>query len=275
MEDLDGSPLLQWIFKAIDEDYLLFIGVTSQAQGKMRAVGLPFGMGKSTLALWLNYYVYKILFDRLNRDTESYDGLMRIWDCVFENLFLEPRELDQYVFGPRPVEPPIVLEGDAIPIVAWDDMQETVGKHNRYDPYLKDLAFRFTKGREWVKVVVGTFPMLDALFKWYRVLFHMELIIPRRGTFEFQRTLYTRKFLDWEKTVATAWYESEGKRFGFPDLPPEVRRHYRRWVKKQHARIDEQRRKQYEQPLEPSPPLPQSERSKVGKMLADIRWGNQ
>lgn len=268
---------MKWIFKAIDEDYLLFIGITSQSQGKIPVLGLPFGMGKSTLALWISFLIHKVLLGRTTTKLETYEETEKVWDCVFNNLFMQPAIIDQYVFrGPdAPYEPSILTEDEAIPFIVWDDMQETVGKNNQYDPYLKALAFRLTKGRDWFKVLVGTMPMRDELFKWYRNLFHMELIVPRRGIFEFQRTLYTRKFVDWDKNIAQAWYESESKLFGFPPLPVNVERRYKKWIKKEQRVIDKARWKllKREETVEESvEQLTPDEASEAGRQLVMQRW---
>ncbi len=273
---IENSPLTKWIFKAIDENYLIFIAITSQVQGKIKSDSLPFGPGKSTLELWLAYAIYKrILETHYKEIIDTYEQTNKVWDIVFENLFMQPKEIDQYVFRGPKTHPPPILVNDRIPLVLWDDVQETVGKDNMFDPYLKRLAFRFTKGRDWFNVLIGSMPMVEDLFVWYRRLFHMEIIIPTRGRFEFQRTVFARKFERWDDATPRAWYESESKAmFGYPPLPPEIQARYNKWVKEQHAKLDKKRWKQSEEeeekPLEP-PPTP-SEASQAGRALIQARW---
>lgn len=275
----ENSPVLQWMFKAIDEDKLLFIGITSQAQAKIPVEGFAFGMGKSTLALWLSYLVYKRLAQRQRWDVDSIEGTNKLWDVVFQNLFLRPQILDHYVFGgpEAPYKPPITIDYDnSIPLVLWDDMEESVGKFNHASQYLQTLAARLKKGRDWFKILLGTFPMGDDLFKRYRFLFHMELIVPQRGIFEFQRTLYARKFSDWDRTLSQAWYESESRMYGFPPLPPHIWNRYKAWIKEEHAILDKQRWKleaRMTKKEEEPEPIPQTEASKAALLLAQARWG--
>jgi hypothetical protein len=132
----EKSRLFYWIFKAIDEDYLLFLAITSQAQGKLKSDSIPYGMGKSTLALWISYMTYKRILERRGDDVESYEGKMRVWDIVFDNLFLIPYKLDRYVFRLGDKKPPLVIY-NRIPLVVWDDMQETVGTDQQFNPYKK------------------------------------------------------------------------------------------------------------------------------------------
>jgi hypothetical protein len=243
----ERSRLFYWIFKAIDEDYLLFLAITSQAQGKKKSDSIPYGMGKSTLALWISYLTYKRILERRGDDVESYEGKMRVWDIVFDNLFLIPYKLDRYVFRLGGKKPPITIY-NRIPLVVWDDMQETVGTDQQFNPYLRKLAYRLTKARNWLHVLIGTMPMLDCLLSRYKNLFYMEVIIPRRGVFEFQRTVYVRRFDEWDRVRRIAWYESETQ-VEFPPLPIEIEHRYEKWLEKEHEELDRLRIEGYEKML--------------------------
>ena len=273
-KSFEDSALMEWIVKANEKNYLIFFCITSQAQGKIPIEGISFGMGKSTLSLWISYLVYKYHLKKKGVNVTSIDGINQVWDIVFQNLFMRPRVYDQYIFrGPDAPHPPTILtKHGAIPVIVADDMQETVGKNNRFDPYLQALAMRLTKARDWVSVVVGTMPKKADLFKWYRDLFTMELIIPTRGTFEFQRTIYKKSFRDWDTVIAKGWYESEGKKFGFPPLPTVIERRYKKWVRAEQHIIDIARWSQDKQKPIDEPPVPDSEATIAARALVNRRW---
>lgn len=51
IELLQASRLYQWMYYAIDQNKLIYIGVTSEAEGSKTAIGIAYGMGKSTVML--------------------------------------------------------------------------------------------------------------------------------------------------------------------------------------------------------------------------------
>jgi hypothetical protein len=234
-----SSPLMDWILRAVYEDYLVPIVVTSQTQGKIPSLGLPFGQGKSTFALWLSYMAYReVMKDKV--DVNSVEGVREVWRVVFENLFLLPEELDKYVFRHPEFRKPSVTVDGRIPLVVWDDMQETVGKRRRFDRYLNELADRLTKGREKVAVIVGTCPHLAMLMRPFREFFNIEVLIPQRGRFEVQKMHYVRRFDRWDDHQVRAWYQSESG-FYTPTLPPDIQKAYDEWKEKEQAKLDARR----------------------------------
>ena len=95
--------LSQSLKDAIEHDYFIPILVSSQTQGKFKSLNLPFGMGKSSLSLWLSYLLH-------NQD----------WDAVFDHLYYYPSDV---------VRALIPMEEDSpkarIPCLVWDDVQAT------------------------------------------------------------------------------------------------------------------------------------------------------
>ena len=53
----DFKDFATYLNDAINKNFLLVVLITSQTQGKLKTENLPFGVGKTTLMLWLMYYM--------------------------------------------------------------------------------------------------------------------------------------------------------------------------------------------------------------------------
>ncbi|GAF90814.1 unnamed protein product [marine sediment metagenome] len=84
---LQESRLLQWIFFAIDNNYLIHISITSEEIGKLEGLGMEYGSGKSNLALMIMYVTYKILYEREGYLINDYESTTRL-EHRFRKLFL-------------------------------------------------------------------------------------------------------------------------------------------------------------------------------------------
>jgi len=154
------KTLADYVWTAINKNYLLGILVTSQAEARVKSEGWSFGAGKSTFGLeFVKSYCYGGEFDEVKRHTIS---------------FVE--ELEPFLGPPR------------TKAIYIDDMQIDFGKHKSYDKKMQELAYFLTTQRTHIAVIVGSAPHRDMLQKDFREeLFHFEVIIPKRGTFEIQR----------------------------------------------------------------------------------------
>ena len=191
--------LKDWIDFAILGDYMLWVLVTSGAKGKQPNVGVNWGAGKSTF------------------------GLLLTWDGIYAGDWekVKANTIGAYWHIKPILERPRKTLG-----VYWDDMQLTVGKDKQHNPDIKELAYFLTTVRPYVKVWVCSAPHRGDLHKDFRELFHIEVIIYKRGFYEVQ---VLKRFIDWKKPMNVKErmrYRGKGR---FQKLPSPIQSWYDRW----------------------------------------------
>ena len=177
--------------------YMLWILVTSGAEGKVKSLGLDYGAGKSTFGLNLV-------------KTEVYAGQ---WHHVKTNAIGAYWEIED------------VLDRGGALAVFFDDMQATLGKDKSHSPEIKELAFYLTTVRPYIKVWVCTAPDREMICSSFRGLFHFEVIVARRGYYEVQQL---KKFLDFKKAERKKRFKYRGEGLFLP-LPPAIQTWYDAW----------------------------------------------
>jgi len=155
------TTLAGYIDAAIKEDHFLGILFTSQAEGSIKSELWGYGVGKSTLALnFMKTFIYGGNFEEVKRHIVGFAYQLR----------------------------PFLEEASPTRGVLWEDMQIDVGKHRAHDVDVQELAIQLTIERPHLKVLMGTVPHRGILQKDFREeLFHFEVIVPSRGTYEIQR----------------------------------------------------------------------------------------
>ena len=68
--------LAETLADALKNDFFFGILISSQSQGKKKSLNLPFGLGKTTLAMWISYVLHG-----------------QNWDSVFDGMFYYPSKL--------------------------------------------------------------------------------------------------------------------------------------------------------------------------------------
>lgn len=195
--------IMDYINLAIKDNYMLYILVTSSAQAKVKALGLDYGVGKSTRMLWMLNTIYA-----------------GNWEKVKKNLVARPVSIRRILDRPYKT-------------MAWgyDDMQATVGKDKQHDPNVRELAYYMTTLRPYYNVMIGTASHRGMLQKDFRDLFHFEVITPVRGRYEVQQL---KRWIDYKKPTRTKdrlRYRGEG--FSLP-LPSHMEVWYQAWRDKQN-----------------------------------------
>ena len=126
------KTISDFIDAAIWHDFLIAILVTSASEGKLKNLGIDYGVGKSSLMLNLCFTFIDMYGDkfRLNpcatRDEK--------WNRVFEVLHGFPYELEEFFYkAPKryPGEPVFFL---------LDDIQRVFGKSRSRDNYVRSLS---------------------------------------------------------------------------------------------------------------------------------------
>lgn len=177
--------------------YMLWILVTSGAEGKVPSLGLDYGAGKSTFGLNL-------------LKTEVYAGN---WEKVKKNCIGAYWEIED-----------VLDRGGALGVYI-DDLQATLGKDKSNVPEIKELAYYLTTVRPYVKVWIASAPDRNMICSSFRMLFHFEVVIAKRGKYEVQQL---KKFLDFKKAERRKKYTYKGEGYFLP-LPPDIQQWYDEW----------------------------------------------
>jgi len=192
--------------KAINEDYLVFILVTSQTRGKFKSLNLPFGLGKTTLALWLSYSIH------------NYD-----WEQVFEHLYYYPDKLLEGIEGAAEAK-------TRLPSPIWDDAQFTCPAEQSVPSAVRRMAGRLSTARAETPCVIMTAPNILSIAAPLRKLVSFEVIVWERAHFEIQQITYYKNFANpLADNMKLDFIEGDPEQTVFPDLPSDVKARYNIW----------------------------------------------
>lgn len=207
------------------EGSLEFTAITSLAKGKHASIEKSFGVGKSSLALWISYvlhyvYEYDLKSDEQVEDLED----KTIWDKVLEHMTYDKEELVD--FASR--------VGERIPAVIWDDAQVTAPAL-RFPSQIDYMIANFlTTSRTSVANIIMTMPELGQLSKPFRRLVNYEVIVPRQGVYEVQfiqtRKIFKRPYEDMKRMI----FLTEGT---YEPVPDSIYKRYLKWREKERRRI--------------------------------------
>lgn len=212
-----------WLHLAhnIDQDFLEFIIITSQAAGLEQSEMRPFGVGKSTLAILMAYrcfaYAHGSLFFR-----ETYDGDIEIVDLTPPNLRLEIMEMivRNYVkWSLTDVLATVAKATKPIPALIWDDVQLTAPSYHRIPKKLREDIETLTLLRPLLKNLIMTAPSIGDIAKPLRRNLTAEIIIPKRGVYEVQFIRWLRDFNAPTENMAVLSYNVSGT---FEKLPEQI-----------------------------------------------------
>jgi len=198
---------MDFINLAIHKNYMLWILVTSGAEGKISSMGWDFGAGKSTLALqYMNTTCYAGNWNRTKANT-----LYAYW------------QIKQVLDRPQPTNAVLI-----------DDMPLTLGKHQQHNKEIQELAYYLTTVRPYVHVWFATASDRDKIQKDFREMFHFEIIVVRRGRYEIQQLKKWLNFRRPQKVRETLRYDCDGY---FPSLSPDIQTWYDKWRHKGNVEI--------------------------------------
>lgn len=199
-----------YINACVDGDRLMFVCITSSAEGKIPSEGFMFGEGKSSLAAGLSKIVHK---------KKHSLGDLQSEELVKENMGYT---WEHHIKAVREAKEQRKL------VYILDDLQRIAGKSKSRDRKVQEWAEFFSTARPLFAVIIATCPSLGDLAKCWRDLMMFEIKVPVRGTYEVQRiktkTIY-RKPLD---PIKLLHYFGEAQ---FPKPSPSWEHWYVNWRK--------------------------------------------
>ena len=207
-EELPESKLWWYLDKAVFENRLAVIAVTSSAQGALRIEGFKFGQGKSQFAMALNRQIHKRAFGLTAEEAEEY---------VKQTMGYPLKDVRRMLKTGRQKRHPAWLQ---------DDWQIPAGKHMSHDKGLKKLAGILSSSRPYVGVFITTQPDLGDIAKCMRDLYMFEIKIPERGVIEIQMIKTWTKFTDPLNPYKKLEAIDQGE-FGL--VSPELNEWYTQW----------------------------------------------
>lgn len=217
-------PLAENLGKALKMDFFITLLVSSQTSGKYKSMNLPFGLGKTTLALWQSYI--------LHGGTDGADD-DPIWDEVFDHLKYYPSKLMNAIIPPDSNSPK-----HPIPALVYDDVQFTAPAAQNVPQVVRDLASDVTTERKAISILILTAPNMNAMAAPLRKLVTYELIVSERGFYEVQQITYHKNYknplMDKIKLEFVEGKKQEDCKPGemptiFPQLSKKIQKRYDDW----------------------------------------------
>lgn len=224
------------IWSNVHDNFLEFTAVTSKAQGKYTSMAKGFGVGKSSLALWvsfiLHYWEVYGVVPVAEMDTEDRE----IWSLVLERMTYDKLELIDWA-----------TRYERIPALIWDDAQMTAPSVGSIPEIDRFIASFLTTARTSIANVIMTMPELSSISKPFRQLVDYEMIVYDRGRYELQFIQTRKKFRNPYEDMKRMILLDTGEY----DPPPEwVYKRYLEWRERERRRVIrrylEQRRRMLE-----------------------------
>jgi len=169
--------LAQYVGEAIAKDYLITIAITSYTQAKYQTANLPFGLGKTTLAMQLAYL--------LNGGSvnDNYSD-RRVWEKVHNIMCYDPLAVAKLL------EP----GSERKRCIIWDDPQATAPSSSSVPIAIRKLANFISTERPECACIFLTTPNLNFIAAPLRKLVNFEIIISERGFYEVHKISYYKDF---------------------------------------------------------------------------------
>jgi len=195
--------LADYFIEAIKNDYLITVLITSYTKAKRKTENLPFGLGKTTLMFWFNYYM---------------NG--RSWDKVFETTTYNPYSLAELL---KP-------NSERKSAVSWDDVQSTAPAEQGVPRAIRRLANFLSTERPEIACLLMTAPNISMISSPIRKLVIFEVIVSERGKYEVQKISYYKHYKDPLHDIARLDYlEESPEPEYFKPLPVEILDRYKKW----------------------------------------------
>ncbi len=169
--------LAQYIGEAIAKDYLITIAITSYTQAKYQTANLPFGLGKTTLAMELAYLLNGGSVNDCYSDSS-------IWEKVHSIMCYNPLDVAK------------LLEAGTTRknCIIWDDPQATAPSSSSVPNAIRKLANFISTERPECACIFLTTPNLNFIAAPLRKLVNFEIIISERGFYEVHKISYFKDF---------------------------------------------------------------------------------
>ena len=200
------QTLTDYIDLCVNSNRMMFIVITSSAEGLIPSHGFKYGEGKSTLAMCISQSIY-----------ERHRPLSDAEELVKRNMGYQKESVRD-----------MIVRGFDERILSYisDDFQQWAGKHNSYSKNLRWLMGQLSTKRPYCAVFIATCPDLGELAKCARDLFMIEIKVPVRGYAEIQHIKTRTDFSDPLNPTKRLRYISETE---FPKVSPELESWYENW----------------------------------------------
>ena len=220
-----NPSLAETIDEAFKKDYFVVMLISSRTRGMFESKNLPYGVGKTTLALDLSYTLHGNEIGDENWENAKSDA----WDEVFSHLGYFPSDVATHLM------PNELHDSIKIPCEVWDDTQKTAPASTSVPEPLRQFAGSITTNRPECRTLIMTAPNMEIAAP-FRKLVVFELIVFDRGKYEVQQIKYRKNFKDPFRDKINSEYIEGTRDFSFPELPPSVQARYNNWRKEQKLR---------------------------------------
>jgi len=203
------KDLAEYMLDAIQKNFLISILITSYTRSPLQpSTNLPFGLGKSTLGLWLSYYL---------------NG--RNWDTVFDRLCYTPLQVGQLLEPGSPRKNAIL----------WDAVQATAPSEQGVPKAIRALANYLSEERPELACMIMTASNISTISAPMRKLVIFEVIVVERGVYEVQKINWYKDFKNPLADRPKLEYLENVDNKPFPPLPPDTQKRYDQWrVEQKH-----------------------------------------
>jgi hypothetical protein len=207
------KSLAEFMADAITKDYLITIAITSYTQAKYQTANLPFGLGKTTLAMELSY----LLNGGSVSDNYTNEA---VWDKVKNSMVYDPYHLGELLEPGR----------KRLFCAIWDDPQATAPASQSVPKPIRELANFISTERPEVALIILTTPNLNYISAPLRKLVNFEIIISERGFYEVHKISYYKNFRKpLQDNMHFDYVEEIPRDQPFPPLPKHIKVWYDDW----------------------------------------------
>lgn len=207
------KSLAEFMADAITKDYLITIAITSYTQAKYQTANLPFGLGKTTLAMELSY----LLNGGSINDNYEND---KVWDKVKSAMVYDPYHMGELLAPGR----------NRLFCAIWDDVQATAPASQSVPKPVRMLANFISTERPEVALIIFTTPNLNYISAPLRKLVNFEIIISERGYYEVHKISYYKNFKKpLQDNMHFDYVEEIPRDQPFPPLRKPVKEWYDNW----------------------------------------------
>lgn len=213
----------QYLATAIKDNYLMIAIITSHTQGKVKSINLPFGVGKTTFALWTSYIINAAPGTYKPNKPDFHNPFNGKDPVVIENW---KKVLSLMVYNVYDCAM-LLKPGSSRKLLGlWDDVPATAPAERGVPSALYKFKGYLTTTRPELACLLMTASNRAEVAAPLRKLALFEIIIARRGYYEVQKVQFFKNFRNPDKDKCRLTYLEEGK---FPQLPDFVEQWYIEW----------------------------------------------
>ena len=215
------KSLGEFLADAITKNYLITLAITSYTQAKNQTRNLPFGLGKTSLAMELAYLLHG------GSVHDNYQN-KNVWEKVHKIMAYDP-----YSMG-------LLLEPgrERTPCVIWDDVQATAPASQSVPTAVRSLANFISTERPECACIIFTCPNLNFIAAPLRKLVNFEIIVSERGLYEVHKYSYFKDFKrPMQDRMHFDYVEEVPRDQPFPALPSFEQSWYDAWRTKRKQQL--------------------------------------